>query len=74
MRAALAAATTGGTAGAGSGAGGNSEALREMIANLESAKAASWEEKQRLSAAFEAERARVLASEAMVWGGGRGVR
>ena len=70
LRRALAAAQGGDAAGGGGGGGASSTTatgaammMEETLANLERAKAASWEERERLSAAFEAERARNLANE-----------
>lgn len=69
LRKALAAAQQGG-GGSGGGGEGMSDAQRtameDMLANLERAKAQSWEERERLSAAWEAERQRNLANEARI--------
>lgn len=73
LRRALAAAQGGSAGGAGGGedAGGGASdsqraAMEETLAALERAKAQSWEERERLSAAWEAERAKNLANEARI--------
>jgi hypothetical protein len=69
LRKALAAAQAGqgkqeeGGGGGGGGLGKDTAHLEELISNLERAKAQSWEEKQKLSELYEAERANNLANE-----------